>query len=285
MLLSDTPTNFSALADAGWRAPSRESVGGWEARFASGVTKRANSAWAGTAGHAGAAQAADTAAVSVVSADAFAAVEAAYRGRDLPPCFQLSGEDATAYRLLIGRGYRIVDETLVLAASVKGMPGLSAHRSADRRAPLDAARGSDVHIAEEPSDEWLACWWAVDGRGGDAELEIARRIITATPSLYVGLRVGGAVVAVARLALLGPWGGLYCVATLPEHRRRGYSARVVGAALAAGAECGVTDAWLQVLAANSDAIALYSSRFGFAEAERYRYALGPLRVPAAPACR
>jgi len=236
--------DFAALADAAWPALEREAVCGWEARFASGVTKRANSAWARDAS-------ADS------SPAALSAVEGLYRARGLVPTFQLACTDA-AESALIGRGYRVVDETLVLAASVTP--------------DLRAATG--VTIAGEPDDEWLAAWWAVDGRGGAAELEIARRILTGTPALYAAARVGGAIVSVARLALVGAWGGLYCVTTLAEHRRRGHSARVMESLLAAGGERGVADAWLQVRAANAGAIALYSGRFGFAEVDRYRYLVG-----------
>jgi ribosomal protein S18 acetylase RimI-like enzyme len=239
--------DFAALADAAWPALERERVLGWETRFASGVTKRANSAWATGSG-------------ADASAEALAAIESAYRRRGLPPLFQLGGGESAVQQLLTERGYRRVDETLVLAASV---------------AP-DLRVEAGVTIADEPDDEWLATWWAVDGRGGAAELSVARRILMGAPALYAGLRMDGALVSVARLALVGEWGGLYCVATLPEHRRRGHSARVVASLLAAGRERGVTDAWLQVLAGNAGAIALYSGRFGFAEVERYCYLVGAL---------
>lgn len=239
--------SFAALADAGWPALSRVGAGGWEARFAGGVTKRANSAWR-------------PAGAAALSPEAVADVEGAYRERGLPPVFQLSGSDEAAQRRLVALGYRSVDETVVLAASVG---------STD----LGAFVADGVEIADEPDRDWLDCWWAVDGRGGEAELEIARRIMLGTPALYAALRVEGAVAAVARLALVGSWGGLYCVATLPKHRRRGYGARVVAASLAAGMRCGVTDAWLQVLARNEGALALYSG-FGFREVDRYRYLVG-----------
>jgi len=251
-------TDFATLADAAWPALERVRVSAWQVRFAEGVTRRANSAWP-AGGEADA------------SPSALAAVESAYRERGLPPLFQLSGNDGAVRQRLIGRGYRVADETLVLAASVAPL--------------LDTSTDAAVELADEPSAEWLAVWWAVDGRGGDAELDVARRILTGVPALYAGLRVDGAVVSVARLALVGGgWGGLYTVATLPDHRRRGYSERVVRALLAAGAARGVRDAWLQVLASNSGAIALYS-RVGFTEAGRYSYVVGRLAVPPAAACR
>ena len=245
--------DFSALADAGWPALARSAAAGWQLRFAEGVTKRANSAWSGD----GAADA---------SIEALAAVEAAYRAEGLAPLFQLSSAEDGVRQRLLGSGYREVDETLVLAASLDALAA--------------SPRDESIAIADAPDDEWLAAWWAVDGRGGEAELAVARRILTGVPALYAALRAEGAIVSVARLALVGAWGGLYCVATLPEHRRRGHSERVVRALLAAGAERGLTDAWLQVLARNTGAIALYE-RFGFAEVERYRYLVGQLRAPAA----
>jgi ribosomal protein S18 acetylase RimI-like enzyme len=247
--------DFAVLADRGWPALERVDVGGWQARFSAGVTKRANSAWPAT----GAGQ---------LAADRIAEIEALYRSRGLPPAFQVPPGSSTA-RLLVGRGYRVVDETLLMAASVSGI----------------AEPDADVTVADEPSDEWLAAWWAVDGRGGETESEVVRRIITGGPALYAALRADGVVVSVARLALVGKWGGLYCVATLPERRRHGYSERVVRAVLGAAAQRGVTDAWLQVLAGNAGAIALYSSRFGFSEVGRYNYLIGPLRLAPPAACR
>ena len=238
---------MAALANAGWAALERQRAHGWELRFAAGVTKRANSAW-------------PVDGVADASAEALAAVERFYRSRGLRPIFQLSSADGEALLRLLERGYRVVDETLVLAASV----------------PRALASDPEVTIAEEPDAAWLSAWWAVDGRGGDAELDVARRIMLGTPALYAALRMDGAVVSVARLALVDTWGGLYCVATLPDYRRRGFGARVVRALLAAGAARGVTDAWLQVLAANEGARALYTGRFGFRETERYRYLVGPL---------
>ena len=250
-------TDFATLADAAWPALERVEAGGWQARFAEGVTKRANSAWWPCGSE------------PDVSPDALAAIEAAYREHALPPLFQLSGAQRAVRARLIGRGYTAVDETLVLAASFDSIP---------------CAAADDVEVLDQPGSEWLSVWWSVDGRGGEAELEIARRILTGVPAVYAGLRIDGALVSVARLALVGDWGGLYCVATLPEHRRRGCSERVVAAALAAGAEHGAADAWLQVLARNQAAAALYA-RFGFAEVDRYQYLLGALRLPPAAVCR
>ncbi|WP_022881418.1 GNAT family N-acetyltransferase [Gryllotalpicola ginsengisoli] len=262
-----TGPSYAALADAGWPALERAEVGGWRARFSHGVTKRANSAWwAGEAG-AGAGSGA-VAGATDASAGGIAEVEAAYRARGLPPVFQLTGADEAAARRLIGRGYALVDETVVMAAPVREEP----------------AAAASVSVTRTPSEEWLDAWWAVDGRGGPAEREVARAILTGVPALYAALPVDGVVAAVARVALVGSWGGLYCVATLPRFRRRGLARQVVAGALAAGAAHGVTDAWLQVLARNEAALALYSG-FGFTEVERYRYLIGKERPLPVAVCR
>jgi ribosomal protein S18 acetylase RimI-like enzyme len=253
----DSPS-LAALADAGWAAPERARVGGWDVRFAAGVTKRANSAW--PAAGAGA----------PLSGDQVGAIEQLYRARGIVPAFQLCPADDAAARLLVGRGYTVADDTAIMTA----------------RIAESWAVAPQVLLAAEPSAEWLATWWAVDGRGGGAELEVAQQILAGTPALYGSVSSGGRVVSVARLALVDTWGGLYCVATLPEARRQGFSALVIETLLAAARdEHGVQDAWLQVLASNSGAQALYASRFGFAEADRYRYFAGALQAQAGAYCR
>ena len=144
---------------------------------------------------------------------------------------------------------------------------------------LPASAG--VEISEHPSAEWLELWWSVDGRGGAAELETARAILTGCPALYALVRDDdGGPAAVGRLAVVhggatvpggaGSWGGLYCMATRPDARRRGYATRVQQALVRAGAEQGLAGYWLLVMASNTVARELYS-RAGFREVSRYYY--------------
>jgi ribosomal protein S18 acetylase RimI-like enzyme len=109
--------------------------------------------------------------------------------------------------------------------------------------------------------------------------------VAVPPALYAAVRerprddedheardpdAGGRVLATARLALVDGWGGLYAVATRPEARRRGLSRAAVDAVVHVGIDRGVTALWLQVLADNDAARALYAS-LGFAPASRYEY--------------
>ncbi|WP_395405175.1 GNAT family N-acetyltransferase [Arthrobacter sp. UC242_113] len=247
--------------DAAWPAPERRDTGEWVLRAAGGVTQRANSVWP-----------------RVPAADAAAAVRDAaswYRLRRLPVIYQIFDHDGAAplNAVLDSLGYTRQSETLVMSRPAEPHDGLPA--------------SAGVEISEHPSAEWLELWWSVDGRGGAAELETAREILTGCPALYALARDDdGGPAAVGRLAVVpggaadsggtadcgaaGSWGGLYCMATRPDARRRGYATRVQQALVRAGGERGLAGYWLLVMASNSVARKLYS-RAGFREVSRYCY--------------
>ena len=130
-----------------------------------------------------------------------------------------------------------------------------------------------MEISREPSADWLEAWWEVDGRGGADALATAREILQGCPSIYALVRDRhGLPAAVGRLAIpaAGTHGGVYCMATRPEARRRGYGTAVMRALLHAGAEQGLSGYWLLVTAPNHAAHALYAAA-GFTEAVRYGY--------------
>ena len=135
-----------------------------------------------------------------------------------------------------------------------------------------------VEISAEPSAEWLRLWWSVDGRGDDTALAVARGILERCPSLYALVRDDdGRPAAVGRLAVPpgaagagGLSGGLYCMATRPDARRRGYASRILQALLREGDARGVGSYWLLVMASNAGARELYA-RAGFQAAGRYLY--------------
>lgn len=235
------------LADRGWPALEREPFDAWTLRASSGVTNRANSVL--TAGPV---------------AELGAAVDAAehwYAARSLPAVFQVSPASPPGLgALLAARGYREHSQTDVLVAERAGVP------------PVD---GDGIRIDGEPGEAWIDTWWSVDGRGGEAERAVAARILTGGPALYASAGDPAAPDAVARLALVGEWGGLFAVATRPEARRRGLARALAGALAAAAAGHGVERLWLQVLAGNAAAHALYAS-LGFRRASGYAYWSRPL---------
>ncbi|WP_248958779.1 GNAT family N-acetyltransferase [Sphaerisporangium perillae] len=233
--------DFETLVHHAWPAPHQEALGGWTLRYADGVTKRANSIlpW-------GEPEDLDK---------AIDAAERFYADRGVPCVFSVglrapSGLDG----FLAGRGYRLVDDTMFMAAALDGPASPVAHR---------------VTIAEEPSEDWLATWWAVDGRFGQG-LATAERIVRGVPAGYAAVEEEGRPVAVGRSVLQGGMLGIYCMATVPEARRRGLGRSVLRALLAGGRARGATGAYLSVLARNSAAISMYSAE-GFTASGRYHY--------------
>ncbi|WP_090821685.1 GNAT family N-acetyltransferase [Arthrobacter sp. yr096] len=246
------------LMDKAWPAIEREDAGGWVLRASEGVTQRANSVWPRqTSGEAGLAP--DN---SVIEAAVRAAGEW-YRSRRLPLIFQVF-EDAGSAALnavLDRQRFTRQSETRIMVRDVEGLP----------------AGQPGLEITQQPSVEWLKVWWSVDGRGGEAEMAVARKILTACPSLYALIRDDdGVPAAVGRLALVDGWGGIYSMATSATHRRRGYGTRVLGGLLEAGAHLGLEGFWLLVTAANHGAQSLYTQA-GFSAHGSYLYRQAPLR--------
>ena len=230
----------------GWPALEESRVDGWLARFSGGVTQRANSVL-------------PLASPSSVDA-ALSRVAAEYRARGLPVVFQL-GPTVCPPDLdgrLAARGYGYGSPTVVMTAP-----------AAEVLARLPA-RPARVTVAADPDDRWLDLWWRVDGRGDEQALAVARRILTAGPARYATVSDEAGAVAVARLALVGEWGGLYCVAVRPDARGRGWAGVVTRALV----EDGVRHCWLQVREENEPARALYR-RAGFTDAARYHYRTQP----------
>ncbi|XAS69376.1 GNAT family N-acetyltransferase [Micrococcaceae bacterium Sec5.7] len=241
---------LEVLMDAAWPADERHDTAEWVLRSASGVTQRANSVWPRH-------EAADRVA---------AAREAAlwYRKRRLPVIYQVldDARHGSLNAMLDGLGFTRQSETLIMTRAIAAVYDEVTAAQADVPA---------VEILDQPSAEWLSLWWSVDGRGGDPELKIARRILTGCPSLYALVRYDdGAVAAVGRLALVDGHGGIYCMATRPENRRNGYARQVLEALLDQGRSAGVNSFWLLVMDSNPGARMLYSQA-GFVEAGRYSY--------------
>jgi ribosomal protein S18 acetylase RimI-like enzyme len=238
------------LMDAAWPAAEREEFGGWVLRAASGVTQRANSVWPREPGSDPHGQLARLREGRLW-----------YRNRRLPLIFQVFGDPRSTplHAVLDEEGFTRQSETLVLVRpGGLGMSGTDA----------------GVEVSAVPSAEWLRLWWSVDGRGDETALGVARGILERCPSLYALVRDdAGEPAAVGRLAVPPGRelrGGLYCMATRPDARRRGHASRILQALLRAGEARSLGSYWLLVTAANAGARELYSAA-GFHEAGRYVY--------------
>ena len=251
--------------DAAWPAPDRQESDGWVLRAASGVTQRANSVWPR-----------EPEGNTRRQHEALRAARLWYRGRRLPLIFQVFDDPrSTGLNTVLDReGFTRQPETLVMCRS-NGAQAAD-HPAAPRAVTHPAMADPGVEISTVPSDEWLELWWSVDGRGGPAERETARSILEGCPSVYALVRSDdGVPAAVGRLAVPDAeatrgWGGLYCMATRPDARRRGHALRIMQALLHEGAARHLAGYWLLVTAANSGAQQLYA-KAGFREAGRYFY--------------
>ncbi len=129
-----------------------------------------------------------------------------------------------------------------------------------------APPGDDVDgliVEDHASARWLATWARAEGRS-DAQ---------AHADTVFALLAGGAHFArigehATGIAVPGDGlCGLFCLAVVPEQRRRGLGGRLVRALVA---HVGEPQAYLQVEASNAAALALYA-RIGFTRAYGYRH--------------
>ncbi|WP_144311895.1 GNAT family N-acetyltransferase [Actinopolyspora erythraea] len=234
------------LMRRGWPATRETTVDGWLARFSGEVTRRANSVLPFHS--------------PSDLEEAIGRVEELYHCRGLPPTFQIgpatrpSGLDAVLAR----RGYELRTPTVVLVAAIEEVPH-----------PLSGT-GPEIRVRHRPDTTWTELWWEVDGRGGVGSRAIAHEILTGVPALYASREDRHGVAAVGRLALVGSWAGLYCMAVRPDARRRGHASAILRGLLDRAAECGSKYAWLQVTTDNHAARSLYE-RAGFRQASHYHY--------------
>jgi ribosomal protein S18 acetylase RimI-like enzyme len=232
--------NFDLLVHEAWPAYEVRAYEGWLLRHSGGVTKRANSVLA-----------------LERPADLDRAIRAAedfYRERGQRCVFSVGpGTMQGLDDELEHRGYEVVDPTLIMSGTPKGEP-----------AP-------EVRIQERPWPGWLETWWAVDGRYADG-IAAAERICTGVPAWYAAYEEDGRAVAVGRAVPQGVTLGIYCMATLPEARRRGLARTVLRALVA---HAGGGPAYLVVTSRNAGAQALYRGE-GFTAVGRYHYRAAPL---------
>jgi ribosomal protein S18 acetylase RimI-like enzyme len=234
---------------SGWRALEVEPLGDWLLRAAGGFTRRANSA--------------------LVVGDpgrpldaAVAAVQEWYDARGLPARVQVpAAEGAGLAPVLAARGWTVATTTHVLTAE-------AAHvlRAVPDRAPLS------VRIDAQPDDAWL------DSYRSDAHPlpPVARDVLTNHPVVgFASVREGGRCLAVARVAVDGVWAGLFGVEVDPAYRRRGLGQAVTAAALRWAVDAGARRTYLQVVAANEPAVALWQ-RLGYEHHHDYVYATAGL---------
>lgn len=250
--------DLEARAFAAWPAAEVALVGGWPARFMSGVSRRANSVWTLRDEGGG-------------DLDArVAAVERFYRERGARPTFHVIPGSSLPPGL---------DEALAARGWVVDAP------VAVEVAPAEAvARPHEDGAAVTVSPALGEAWFDVSGRQGRfaAVQDTYRGLLgrLAGRALFALASVEGRPAAVALGVIDGAWMGVFSMATLPAYRRRGLASAALRALAAAGRERGARDLYLQVERDNAPARALYE-RHGFREAYAYHYRVAPAVTSAA----
>lgn len=229
-----------------WPALQTVLADGWVLRLAAGYTKRANSVNALE-------PRCDIAAILAVARPLYARA-------GLPLVFRLSplaGPDADAW--LGGKGFRHLDETMVMTATLAG----------------ELAIDAGVAISDRPTAAWSEGFAAANSVPDRHRATHDRMLAAiAMPAAFASLAQDGRTIAWGLAVAERGRVGLFDIVTSPAVRRTGAGRRLVTSLLAWGRQQGATASYLQVVAANAPAIALYRS-LGYSEAYRYHYRAAP----------
>jgi N-acetylglutamate synthase len=236
-----------------WPAPDEEWLGRWWLRSAGGFTARANSVRPlGNPGRS--------------FDDALAYVVGWYAERGLPAMIRaVSGSNVSVE--LDHRGWTSAREAVVPTVTVARLRRLLAARHA-----ATAGLSVPVQTAMLPPQSWLRRF------EGGAITPFALQVLIGAPDVaFATIDAADAAapaVAIGRASVEAPWVGFTAIEVDPLTRRQGHARTVMSALTQWAASRGAVRAWLEVLAENDTALALYTS-LGFTEHHRYSYRSPP----------
>lgn len=236
---------LESVCERAWPPRERLVLDGAVLRFASGFTRRANSARVDGGGD-------DLGALITRAEDE-------YRTRGLRPGFRLTPLTPPAFEpLLLERGYFVDTEAVVMVA--EALPP-----------PADARPGDAIALAPELDEEWLEVFRDVERRWPSEQDPGARWVLGSgtSPRRFALARVDGEPAATGYGRLEDDWLYIACVATFPERRRLGLARAVSERLFAWGAGQGARRAILQAETKNAAAQALYE-QLGFGPRYVYR---------------
>ena len=237
------------LAANAWPAAVNQNVDGWILRYASGVSRRANSTFALRCGEG--------------DLDArIAVVEAFYARRGLPGRFHVSPavtpSDLDAQ--LAERGYRIDAPTGVQTAPLAQVV---------ERTAVDSR--FEISLLDAPNDAWFEIYH-LDPTHQRSQLPVRADIMARTgpPAAFALVRLDGRPIAAGQGVAERGWLGLFSLVTHPEFRRQGVGTALIRALAEWGAEQGAEGIYLQVMETSLAALSLYE-RLGFRTLYQYYY--------------
>jgi N-acetylglutamate synthase len=229
-------------------------VDGWMLRFSNGVRRTANSVTPvrEPSGNIG---------------DVIAAAESLYRVQNLPTIFRIPSFVAPETDIqLAARGYTAEGESCIIEGPLEPIvvSGIAVGGIAD------------VALSGAPTTAWFAAMAQLQGQLPEFHAGY-RQIVggVTVPAAFASLAVGGEAVALAYGVIHRRMLCFESVVTHGQHRRKGYSRRVLGA-LASWAQInGATMATLQVEAHNTPGRTLYHAIGMTTELHRYHYRRAP----------
>jgi ribosomal protein S18 acetylase RimI-like enzyme len=245
---SRTILHYQELASNAWPAKIHIFLHGWVLRLSEGVTRRANSVLP----------------LRYTGEDVVQdvkTVENLYREKGLPVVFQLPDyfEPENLRETLVSRGYKCVDESLVLTAKIEDIH--TAHQE-----------GCTYALAYEGTDQWFQAL-ADLSHFNQQSLRGQKSIIERIPfssKVFCCARTNNKIVGVGLGVVQQKVLGMYSIVVHSGYRRRGIGQSMVGHILQWGRASSVNYVYLQVQGDNRGAISLYE-KIGFKECYRYRY--------------
>jgi GNAT superfamily N-acetyltransferase len=220
---------------------------GWLLRFAKGYTRRANSVnplYSGT----------------LPLDEKIAHCEEMYRAHGLSVVFKLTdaAHPPSLDAELQARGYQWQAGTIVQTLTLTGST---------------FTYDDDVTTESHLTTTWFQSFAQLNQLHSDAAGTLRQMLSQIQPKArYAVLVQDGLAVATGLAVLERGWVGLFDVVTHVDHRRRGFSSRLVGHLLAWARDNGAQQAYLQVVAENHPAVWMYN-KLGFKETYHYWYRL------------
>ncbi|MGD0138459.1 MAG: GNAT family N-acetyltransferase [Tepidisphaeraceae bacterium] len=252
MGLAIDPAIAELAADATWPAELSVPLGPWRLRFTHGDSHRANSV---RTAHPNPSESPTADWPALISQ-----VEVFYAQHGLPTIFHISPATIPAGldQILAARGYAIERASQVW----------SADPSEVIRAAARPDSTSQIILRDAPDEAWFQC--ALDESVGPLKIrrQICRRI--SAPRVFASVVDKTQTIATALAAVHSRLAWLYCVATVPAHQRRGHAMSLVHSLAQWSTANDATAIYLQVMADNVPAHALYA-RAAFARRYEYHY--------------
>jgi GNAT superfamily N-acetyltransferase len=238
------------LAVDAWPATETADVGGWLWRWSGGGTQRANSV--GTLAFAGEGER--------VIDEAIGEVERRYAAKGMPPRFQVTtiSKPADLSERLARRGYRCTERVDALARRLG---------PSDDDTTFEPAL--PIEVSAEASPAWMDVYLAVQS---ESRRIVNRQILARVPHprAFVSALSEGRVVATGLAVASGPHCIIECMTTAEGARRKGAARSVLAGIEGWALGEGVEWLYLQVVAENAPAQALYRS-FGMHRVGGYAY--------------